>query len=57
MNLKLCAAAVLTLVLAACSEKSPSAKIETRWGADTLSVSVSGQAYIFVGSSSEAREY
>ena len=56
MNLKLCAAAVLALVLAACSEKSPSAKIETRWGADTLSVSVSGQAYIFVGSSSEARE-
>ena len=46
----------LVLLAASCSQRDHSAKVETRWGRDTLALEVSGPAWIFVGSSSEERE-
>lgn len=46
----------MCVLLAACSPKTRSARIEASQGRDTLSIEVSGEAWIFVGSSSTYRE-
>ena len=57
MNLrfKVAALAALCVLIAGCCDKAPKAKVETSWGSDTLSVSVTGDAYVFLGCSSGYR--
>lgn len=48
--------AILALALVGCSANPGKPIVKTSFGADTLSLTTDGPAYIFVGSSSEARE-